>query len=217
MTCTSRATTPPRVADNMDADQLQQIMPKAPSDRAAAIVDTMPRWEIHTPAREAAFLAQLAHESVELTRVEENLNYSAQALMRTWPNRFPTIQVAQQFHRQPQKIANQVYASRMGNGGSETGDGWMYRGRGPIQLTGRANYKTCGAAIGHDLEHFPELVLRATIGAEVACWFWYSHGLNDLADQGAFEKITRIINGGLNGQAERVHYWEKAKAVLGVA
>lgn len=200
----------------MDVEQLQQIMPKAPHLLAAAVVDAMPRWEIDTDKRQAAFLAQLAHESIELSVVEENINYSAGALMRTWPKRFPTLEIAQTYERQPQKIANFVYANRLGNGDVESGDGWMYRGRGPIQLTGRANYKACGTAIGQDLEHFPEIVLRAAIGAEVACWFWYSHGLNDLADRGEFEQITRIVNGGLNGQAERVHYWEKAKAVLGV-
>jgi len=199
----------------MELSQLKLIMPKAPDDLANAIIDAMPRWDISTQKRQSAFLAQLAHESIELTHTEENLNYSANALMKTWPRLFPTMDAAAPFERQPQKIANYVYANRMGNGGPETGDGWMYRGRGPIQLTGRANYRACGTAIGQDLESFPEILGRPYIGAEVSCWYWYSRALNDKADNDDFIGITKSINGGLNGYDDRYKYFEKAKAVLG--
>lgn len=201
----------------MTPDQFKQIMPKAPDDWTAAMIEAMPRWDISTPKRQSAFLAQLAHESVEMTHVEENLNYSAQGLMRTWPRLFPTLDAAAPFERKPEKIANYVYANRIGNGGPETGDGWMYRGRGPIQLTGRANYKACGLAIGQDLENMPEIALRPSIGSEIACWYWYSRALNDKADNDDFEGITRAINGGLIGLEDRKRYHEKAKQVLGEA
>lgn len=208
------------------ANQLAAIMPrtKDPQGWAEALNNAMPRYDINTPERIAAFLAQLAHESAELNRLTENLNYSAKGLRRTWPSRFKTDAKANQFHRKPEKIANHVYANRIGNGNEASGDGWRYRGRGLIQLTGRGNYRSTGRAIGHPLEQNPELAARPDIAALVAAQFWQSRGLNELADDRTddddsadFVKISVIINGGRNGLAHRQAYWKKAKAALGTS
>lgn len=198
----------------MNLEQLKKVMPRVPDEWAQALLAAMPKWEISTPLREAAFIAQLAHESVEMTHVEENLNYSATALAATFPRVFPTVDDAAPYAHQPERIANLVYANRLGNGSLQSGDGWHYRGRGPIQLTGRENYRMCGLAIQQPLEEFPELVLRPSIGCEVACWYWRSHGLNELADAHEFAKITKAINGGMIGHAERVAYYIRAKSVF---
>jgi putative chitinase len=201
-------------------EELVAVMPRA----AAAAMDFTPpldaamrRFEIDRPARCAAFLAQLAHESGELRQWTENLNYSWQALRKVFPKYFPTDAAAQAYHRQPEKIANRVYGGRMGNGGEASGDGWRYRGRGPIQLTGKDNYRACGQAIGVDLVNRPELLETPEVGCLAAAWFWSSRGLNPLADAGKFLTITRRINGGTHGLDERMRYWEQARAVFGVA
>lgn len=186
---------------------------------AVALSPAMAEREITTPLRVAAFLAQLAHESVGLTRFEENLNYSAEGLLKTFRKYF-TPEGAVGYARQPQKIANRVYANRMENGDEASGDGWLYRGRGPIQLTGRRNYRAAGTALGLKLEVFPDQVKSdPAVGARVACWFWYTRMLNTMADEGpeAFEAITRAINGGLNGLDDRRAYYAKALVLLGKA
>jgi putative chitinase len=161
----------------------------------------------------AAFIAQVGHESAQLTAVAENLNYSAQALMKTWPSRF-SAETAAACARQPEKIANIAYASRMGNGAPGSGDGWKYRGRGLIQVTGKANYQKCGAALGVDLITNPELLEQPANAAMSAGWFWSANGLNALADSGDLEGITRKINGGLNGYADRSAIYARALKVL---
>jgi putative chitinase len=195
-------------------DQLKLIMPKCPSEWGMALLKAMPEYLIHTPAREAAFLAQLAHESVELTRVVENLNYSAESLRRVFSKYFPNDAIAAEYARKPERIANKVYANRMGNGDEASGDGWKFRGKGPIQLTGKNNHRQCGLALGVDLIEYPELLLEPEIGSQSACWFWKKNGLNDLADQEDFITITRRINGGTIGLEERKKYWEAAKKIL---
>ena len=148
-----------------------------------------------TPKRAAMFLSQIAHESAELTRVEENLNYSAKSLLATWPGRFdPTM--ARDCAHQPQRIANIAYSGRMGNGDRNSGDGWRYRGRGPIQITGRANYKECGEAMKVDLVAAPELLRLPEYGARSAAWYFTDRmpGIS-LADAGNLEGCTRRING----------------------
>jgi putative chitinase len=201
-------------------DNLAAVMPRAtPSnlDRyAAPLTEACAEYGIDTPIRLAAFLAQIAHESGSLSRVVENLNYSADGLRKTWPSRFDSAS-AEYCARNPERIANIVYASRMGNGDEESGDGWAYRGRGIIQITGRATYAACGAALGLDLVGNP-LQLEAPVPAcRSAGWFWsIFKNLNGLADAGDFEKITRRINGGLNGYPDRLAYYERAKAALGV-
>lgn len=187
---------------------------------ADSIVDAldaaMHRFEIDTPPRMAAFAAQLAHESGQLQRWTENLNYRWERLRQVFPKHFTSDAQAQAFDRKPERIANRVYASRMGNGPEASGDGWRYRGRGPIQLTGRDNYRACGSAIGVDLVGDPDLLATPGPGCLAAAWFWTRNGLNALADAGDFVTITRRINGGLNGLAERRAFWEQAKTVFGV-
>lgn len=172
-------------------------------------------YQVDTPARLAAFLAQVAHESAELTALTENLNYSAEGLLRTWPARFSHAE-AHEFARKPERIAERVYSGRLGNGSEGSGDGWRYRGRGPIQLTGRANYQEAGEALGIDLVSLPELVEQPLLGAMVAGRFWQTRNCNELADVGDFRGITRKINGALTGIDSRLAYWRAAKAALGV-
>src|SRR6185436_4674356 len=169
-----------------------------------ALNAAMERFEITTPYRAAAFLAQVAHESAEFSRLTENLSYTAARLCAVWPGRFPTLQAAQPYERNPELLANYVYARRLGNGDAASGDGWRFRGRGLIQLTGRGNYRSCGAALA-------------------AAQFWQSRGLNHLADDQNddnddedFVKITKIINGGTAGLKSRQQYWARARMVLGI-
>lgn len=196
---------------------LRQLMPKANAALwAPALSGAMQEFGINSPLRAAAFLAQLAHESVELTRLEENLNYSAQRLVQVWPRRF-TAAIAATYARQPERIANYVYGNRadLGNGDEASGDGWRFRGRGPIQLTGRANYRRAGTKLGLPLEQQPDLVAKdAAIGARVAGLFWRDKNLNVPADNGDLIKVTKIINGGTHGLQERLAYYERAKTVL---
>lgn len=188
----------------------------------------MSKYGIDTPIRQAAFLAQIGLESAGLTRLSENLNYSAQGLANTWPSRYmdkgtkkPNT-IALRLNRNPQAIANNVYASRMGNGDETSGEGWKFRGRGPKQITGKSNYIACGKALGVDLVSNPDLLLKPEWGAMAAAWFWHANGLSALADKGDFLSITKRINGGVNGHDDkdrrdkdtRVDYWEVAKAVL---
>lgn len=181
--------------------------------------ESLLRFSITTPARQSAFLAQCAHESAGFSRLAENLNYSAAGLAVTWPGRFrgadgqPSA-LALAYQRRPVVIANHVYANRMGNGSEESGDGWRYRGRGLLQITGRGMYQRCGEALGLPLLEQPDLLLQPEPAALSAAWFWQSNGLNALADAGDFEAITRRINGGLNGLAERKVLWLKARGAL---
>lgn len=198
---------------------LMRIMPRSADVIASfigALNQAMIRWDITTNSRIAAFLAQAAHESAELTQLEENLNYSAEALLRVWPSRFTPDQAAA-CARKPESIANRVYSNRLGNGPPESGDGWRYRGRGIFQLTGRANYSTCSIAIAGDVDTLilnPELLATPEYACESAGWFWSSRGLSELADRGGFEDITRRINGGLNGYQDRCAYLNRAVEVL---
>lgn len=202
--------------------QLSRIMPACPNAATwtAALNSAMARFHIDSAPRMAAFLAQVAHESGQLTRLTENLNYSAKRLMQVWPKRFPTMEKAARYEKNPQKLANLVYAGRLGNGDEASGDGWRFRGRGLIQLTGRGNYRAAGRGIGLELEQQPDLLEQPEAAALSAAWFWQSHGLNELADcQGNddsedFTTITRRINGGTVGLKERLALWERAKQVL---
>ncbi|MGA8135280.1 MAG: glycoside hydrolase family 19 protein [Pseudomonas gingeri] len=198
--------------------QLLQILPNA-GDQAGVFVPAlntaMNAYQIVTMQRVAAFLAQAGHESGQLRSVVENLNYGAQALVATWPSRF-TPALAAQVARQPEQIANIVYASRMDNGDASSGDGWNYRGRGLIQITGRSNYRQCSLGLFGDerLLQQPELLEQPQWAAESAAWFWEQQGLNALADADQFNSITRKINGGLNGLEDRLQIWARARAVL---
>lgn len=195
--------------------QITAIMPQARPGWAHALASAMQDWGITGGNNAQMFLAQLAHESAGLTRLAENLNYSASRLVAVWPRRFPTLASAQPYARNPAGLANYVYANRMGNGPPETGDGWRYRGRGPIQLTGRANYAAAAEGIQVDIVLHPDRVnTDPQTGCRVACWFWNKNGLNALAARGDFEGITRKINGGLHGIEDRKRLLEIAKRVI---
>jgi putative chitinase len=169
-----------------------------------------------TPQRIAAFLAQVGHESASLHQAEEDLNYSAQRLMQVWPRRFPSIDSAHFYEHSPERLANLVYASRNGNGAYESGDGWRFHGRGPIQLTGANNYRRAGVALNLPLVEQPELVLQPAIGARAAAWFFEDAGCVPLADapDGSVEAITHRINGGLIGLEDRRARYLRALQVL---
>ena len=170
------------------------------------------RFEINTPERQAAFIGQCAHESANFKTLQENLNYSAKGLNATWPSRFPSEDAAQPFHRQPEKIANKVYSGRMGN--LDEGDGWKYRGRGLIQLTGKDNYRLASDALGVDFIADPDLVLTKEYAALTAAWYWNKRGLNKEADAKDFTGMTKKINGGTIGLADRVAHINSALNVL---
>ena len=163
--------------------------------------ETFEKYQINTPKRPACFIGQCMHESGGFKFLRENLNYSAKALMNTWPSRFPDADIAEQYARQPEKIANKVYSGRMGN--TEDGDGAKYIGRGLIQLTGKDNYKAFGEAIGEDLVANPQLVEEPRYAALSAGWFWNKRGLNALADAMDIETLTKRINGGSIGIDDR--------------
>lgn len=167
-----------------------------------------------TSYRKAAFLSQCAHESGYFTRLVENLNYSAPRLMEIWPRRFPTLAVANQYARNPEKIANFVYANRMGNGPPSSGDGWKYRGRGLIQLTGKSNYARCSTDLGINFVNQPELLEKEAGAVQSAMWFWNVNHLNNYADKEDIRGLTKAINGGHHGLDERIMLYEKAKKIL---
>lgn len=170
---------------------------------------------LSTLNRRASFLAQCAHESGQFTVVSENLNYSAVALQRVFKKYFPTPELAAQYARKPQLIASRVYANRMENGPESSGDGWKFRGRGFIQLTGKRNYRLCGTALGINLLEDPDYVSRSPVGAiESALWFWTINNLNSYADRDDLKGQTKVINGGYNGLEERLKYYDTAKRVL---
>ena len=180
---------------------------------AAPVAAAMRRFGINTARRQAAFLAQIGHESGSLARVEENLNYTAKRLLEIFPRHF-TAETAKAFERKPERIANLVYANRIGNGPEESGDGWRFRGRGLIQVTGRANYAEMQVQLGVPLLAQPELLAQPAAAALSAAAFWHTRGLNALADAGQFEAITRRVNGGLHGHPDRLARYQRALQVL---
>ena len=180
----------------------------------AALNEVLPRYEITTPERVAAFLAQCGHESVDFTVLQENLNYSAKGLAATWPKRFLSEEAAQPYSRNPEKIANRVYSSRMGNGDEASGDGWRYRGRGAIQLTGRDNYTAFAKSINKSLDETVEYLETLPGAIESAAWFWKRNNLNVLADALDIVTSTRRINGGTIGLEDRRRHFEHNLKVL---
>lgn len=213
--------TPPR---------LKAIMPRCYSETwCPHLVAAATRWDILPPHRMAAWLAQIAVESSELTKLEESLYYRTTARLRAvWPSRFSTDALAEHYLRRPEDLANHVYANRMGNGPEDSGDGWRYRGRGLIQLTGRANYTAYAAASGLALAGGPELLLVPANAADSSGWFWSMRGLGEIADaadaalrsgdepaaERAFRTLTRRVNAGLEGLDRRVAYWRTGRNVL---
>jgi len=195
----------------MSPEQLQKL--NIDEEWFKPLTDVFIKYSISTTQRQASFIGQCQHESNNFRTLEENLHYSAAGLMRTWPSRFPSADVAEQFANNPEKIANKVYAGRMGN--TEDGDGWAYHGRGLIQLTGKDNYRNCGEGIGMDLISNPELLLQPKGAALSAGWFFNKHGLNALADAQDYETMTKRINGGTLGLDDRIAKIKKALEVLG--
>ena len=201
--------------------QLLQVLPNARPVAGVfvpALNATMNRYAIITRLRMAAFLAQVGYESGQLRSLVENLNYSAKALLRVWPKRF-TPQSAALYAGHPEMIANFVYAGRMGNGPESSGDGWRFRGRGLLQVTGRNNYRAAGEGLGLPLEAQPDLLEQPDQAALSAAWWWAKHGLNELADAGRFQDIGSIINTGVpgrvpNGEADRLALYDLALKVL---
>jgi putative chitinase len=181
----------------------------------AALNKVLPSYDINTPQRVAAFVAQCAHESANFKTLKENLNYRAEGLMKTWPKRFPTLEIANQYARQPEKIANKVYADRMGNGNEASGDGWRYSGRGLIQLTGKDNYSRFAKSINMDLAKVPAYLETLEGAVQSACWFWNNNNLNSFADKNDIKGMTIRINGGTVGLDDRKKHYEQALKVFG--
>lgn len=214
----------------MNLAQLRAICPLAPVEWLNALIVVAPKWEVTSPVRQAAFVGHLAHESVQFTKLEEALGYSAERLMQVWPKRFPTLEKAEPFEYNPEKLANSVYSDRLGNGPLASGDGFLYRGRGPIQLTGKANYVAASKAIGIDLVAAPWRLQDPMAGLNAAGWFWQAHGLNELADEGTDGLIRQIqlamnelddeltitqrINGAATGFGNRLMWITRARTVL---
>jgi putative chitinase len=187
------------------------------------------RFQINTPKQVAGWIAQCAHESGGFKTLTENLNYSADTMAAVWPGRFAVMgpdkkpvkvkgknqpnKFALALHRQPQAIANTVYANRMANGNIESGDGWKYRGRGLKQLTGKDNYTRCGQALNMDLVGNPDLLLEPAGASLSAAWFWSTNKCGPIADSGDFVVLTKKINGGTIGLEDRQ---KRYKAVLAV-
>lgn len=217
-----------------------QLFPKSRlfiDDYFPAVQEVTAQRFIDTPRRLAAFLAQVGHESAGFTLLLESLNYSAAGLAATWGSRFaeknsagqyitvmeggrarrvPNSE-AQKLHRRPEAIANRVYSDRLANGTEDSGEGWLYRGRGLIQMTGKLNYRQCSLGLFCDerLIATPHLLEQWRWAVESAGWYWHSRNINVLADGDDFEQVTKAVNGGLNGHAQRVALYQQALGLLG--
>jgi len=203
---------------NFTREQVEALLPNAiggADEWFKALWDALPQYEINTVERVAAFIAQCAHESGGFSTLEENLNYKAATLTKLWPQRFPTG-VAEQYAGNPEKIANKTYGGRMGNGPEDTQEGFKYRGRGLLQLTGKDNYRACSQALFQDetLLEDPDLLLDPYYAIHSACWFWSKNKLNQFADSGDLTTMTKKINGGTIGLPDRIQHYEHAIEVL---
>ena len=168
-----------------------------------ALQNVLPKYEITTVERVAAFLAQCGHESLDFTVLQENLNYGAKGLLGLFKKYFPTEALAKEYERKPEKIANRIYANRMGNGPEASGDGYAHRGRGAIQLTGKLNYQAFANSIGLTLEDVVHYCETMDGAIESACWFWTKNKLNAIADNKDILLLTKRINGGTHGLDDR--------------
>ena len=196
----------------INANQLKQL--HIGEQWVDALNETFVRFDIMNPLRQAAFIAQCGHECGNFKTLEENLFYKAETLMKLWPKRFPTLEFANQYAKNPKKIANMVYANRMGNRDEASGDGYRFRGRGCIQLTGHANYYHAGKALGEDFVMQPDLVATPRYAALSAGFFWNTQKLNNLADNQDIKMMTKKINGGFIGLADREKHYNHALSVL---
>ena len=199
-------------------EKTKELLPKVANaeDWHNALTEVLPQYEISTLNRAAAFIAQTAHESGGYTTLQENLNYSAQGLRNIFGKYFANDEIAAQYQRQPEKIANRVYANRMGNGDEASGEGFKYRGRGLIQLTGKANYTQCSKDMFDDntLVENPDILLDPLYALHSACWFWNKNNLNALADAQDMKTLTKRINGGDIGLQDRINHYNHALHVL---
>ena len=201
----------------LSREQLAQIIPGNPylDHWHHALSLALPDYEINTPQRVAAFLAQCAHESGGFRALKENLNYKAASLRRVFPKYFPDDNIAAHYAGKQEMIANRVYGGRMGNGPEETGDGYKYCGRGLIQLTGKSNYQAFADSIETPVEEIPEFLATFEGAVQSACWFWESNNLNQFADRGDILTMTKRINGGTIGLEDRIKHYNHALHVLG--
>lgn len=200
-------------------DQLHELIPNNQyvDQWCQALNEIMPDYDINTPQRIAAFIAQCSHESAGFTTLKENLNYRASTLRKVFPKYFPSDELANYYASLPNKqeaIANRVYANRMGNGPEESGDGYRYCGRGLIQLTGKENYSWFAASLEVPVEEAASYLQTFEGAVQSACWFWETNNLNRFADAGDIKGLTKAINGGYIGLEDRIQHYEHALEVL---
>jgi putative chitinase len=194
-------------------DKLRQAIPlnKHPELWFEAMEQYLPTFGITTPARVAGFIAQCAHESGDFNVLQENLNYGAKGLRGLFGKYFPDDATALHYERKPELIANRIYSGRMANGPEASGDGWKFRGRGILQITGRANYTQCSRDLFGDdcLVQNPDLLREPAYAVLSACWFWYKNQLNPICDSGDIVLLSKKINGGTIGLEDRIAHWNK--------
>jgi putative chitinase len=204
--------------DFFTEDAVKQLIPKVKNfdEWYSNLLNILPEYDIDTPHRVAAFMAQCGHESGGFTTLQENLNYSAKGLVGTFKKYFPTEAVAKPYERRPEMIANRVYANRMGNGDEASGEGWYFRGRGIVQITGKNNYTKCSQSLfeSNVLVENPDLLLETEYAIHSACWFWSAARLNELADIGDIKTMTKRINGGFIGLEDRINHYNHAIEIL---
>ena len=202
---------------NFTQEQLKEMIPRNPyvPQWYEAVSSILPEYEINTPQRVAAFLAQCAHESGGFVFLKENLNYKAPSLRKVFPKYFPDDATASAYANKPERIANRVYANRMGNGDESSGDGWRYCGRGLIQLTGKDNYTFFAASLDIPVEEASEYLQTFEGAVQSACFFWEQNNLNKWADAGDILTLTKRINGGTIGLEDRIKHYEHALHIFG--
>jgi putative chitinase len=202
----------------LSKEQLAQLIPGNPyvDYWHSAMERCLPDYDINTPQRVAAFMAQCGHESGNFKFLKENLKYRAASLTKVWPKYFPNMDIANQYAGNEEKIANRAYANRMGNGPEESGDGWRFCGRGLIQLTGRNNYQNFADSIETDINDIPAYLATFEGAVQSACWFWETNKLNQWADKGDMLTLTKRINGGTLGLDDRIKHYQHALHVMGL-
>ena len=204
--------------DFFTEDAVHHLIPKVKNfdEWYTNLSNILPEYDIDTPKRVAAFMAQCGHESGGFTLMHENLNYSAKGLRGTFGKYFPNDEVAKLYERKPQMIANRVYGNRMGNGDEASGDGWYFRGRGIVQITGKNNYTKCSQSLfeSNVLVENPDFLLEAEYAIHSACWFWSAARLNELSDIGDMKTMTKRINGGYIGLEDRINHYNHAIEIL---
>lgn len=204
---------------DFNVEVLMRCLPEITVQTAQHFIDplkkTFDKFDIHSNVRQACFLSQTAYESGFFAHTRENLNYSAEGLLKTFPKYFDKT-LAEQYAHQPEKIANRVYANRLGNGDEHSGDGWKYIGRGLIQITGMSNYMLCGKALDANFITYNTLMESTPFNVLSAGWFWDSNHINILADKKDIVGITKKINGGLHGYEQRLKLFNRIYGILGV-